>query len=252
VSGYLEIDEKMTSQERRQQAYREKYKQRKPEWDDSIMLLARLFREQGVQDAVVLDAGCGRSNYVLASNRQRVKKIVGVDATTAAAAGNVLIDELVVADLERLPFADGSFDAVISLWVFEHVRLPDVVFSEIRRVLKPGGKLFFVTPYAFSYMLLAKRLVGTHLTKIMLEKWFGRGVEDTFRTYYVANTPKTLRRLFAAARMQEVFLQKNPDPSYLAQNASLFRIALFFEWLCTFFKLPFATMHLVGVFEKTA
>ncbi|MCL6250010.1 class I SAM-dependent methyltransferase [Altererythrobacter sp. KTW20L] len=38
-----------------------------------------------------------------------------------------------------LPFADAAFDIVYSRQVFEHVRHPDKVVAEIRRVLKPGG-----------------------------------------------------------------------------------------------------------------
>jgi len=41
----------------------------------------------------------------------------------------------------RLPFAEASFDAVLSTDTFEHVMDLDVAFSEIARVLKPGGSL---------------------------------------------------------------------------------------------------------------
>jgi ubiquinone/menaquinone biosynthesis C-methylase UbiE len=41
----------------------------------------------------------------------------------------------------RLPFDDASFDAVLSTDVFEHVMDLDLAFSEIMRVLRPGGSL---------------------------------------------------------------------------------------------------------------
>lgn len=250
MPGYLKPDDTMTPQEKRQQAYREKYKELEPSWDDSTMLLARLFKEHAQPDMAVLDAGCGRSNHVLEVNEDSIEKAIGVDVSKEATEGNTLMDEIVFADLEKLPFPDDTFDAVTSLWVLEHVHDPDRIFSEIRRVLKPGGKFFFETPYSFSYVLLAKRIVGGHLTKTILDKLYGRTEDDTFHTDYAANTPKDLRRLFSDAGMKEVVLIENPDPSYLAFNAFFFRSALLIQKVSKLFGLKLATVHLIGVFEK--
>lgn len=48
---------------------------------------------------------------------------------------------------EALPFADASFDAVISIAVLEHVRDPFACAREIVRVLKPGGRLVCAVPF---------------------------------------------------------------------------------------------------------
>jgi ubiquinone/menaquinone biosynthesis C-methylase UbiE len=48
---------------------------------------------------------------------------------------------------ERLPFADSTFDAALSLHVLEHVRNPFVCAAELMRVLKRGGIFIAVTPY---------------------------------------------------------------------------------------------------------
>lgn len=48
---------------------------------------------------------------------------------------------------ECLPFKDGSFDAVISLNVLEHVKDPFRAASELMRVLKPGGELICCVPF---------------------------------------------------------------------------------------------------------
>jgi ubiquinone/menaquinone biosynthesis C-methylase UbiE len=53
-------------------------------------------------------------------------------------AGNV---EFVEGEIERLPFPDGSFDVVISNGVVDLVPDKEAVFSEIHRVLVPGGRL---------------------------------------------------------------------------------------------------------------
>lgn len=49
-------------------------------------------------------------------------------------------------NLEKISFADGEFDLVITQDVFEHVLRPDLAFSEICRTLKPGGAHLFTVP----------------------------------------------------------------------------------------------------------
>jgi ubiquinone/menaquinone biosynthesis C-methylase UbiE len=52
--------------------------------------------------------------------------------------------DVVSAEAESLPFKDDTFDAVVSTLVLCTVRDPDRALSEIRRVLKPGSKLYFL------------------------------------------------------------------------------------------------------------
>ncbi|HEY7161047.1 MAG TPA: class I SAM-dependent methyltransferase, partial [Acidobacteriota bacterium] len=49
-------------------------------------------------------------------------------------------------NIEKLTFADSSFDIVITSDVMEHVRLDDDAHREIQRVLKPGGFYIFTVP----------------------------------------------------------------------------------------------------------
>jgi SAM-dependent methyltransferase len=49
-------------------------------------------------------------------------------------------------NLERLTFADGSFDLVVTSDIFEHVRDPVAAFGEVGRVLAPGGRHLFTVP----------------------------------------------------------------------------------------------------------
>ena len=48
--------------------------------------------------------------------------------------------------LPHLPFRDGSFDVAISLDVFEHVEQDLEAMREVRRVLRPGGRLITTVP----------------------------------------------------------------------------------------------------------
>mgnify|MGYP001055751241 CR=1 FL=1 len=53
-------------------------------------------------------------------------------------AGNV---EFLEAEAERLPFANESFDVVISNGVIDLIPDKDAVFGELFRLLKPGGRM---------------------------------------------------------------------------------------------------------------
>ena len=77
------------------------------------------------KDGLVLDLGAG-------GKLDRYANVVQVDIFRYPA-----VD--VVASADRLPFADNTFDAVISQAVFEHLQYPEWAVAEIRRVLKVGG-----------------------------------------------------------------------------------------------------------------
>jgi len=71
-------------------------------------------------------------------------------------------------DPVKLPFEDGSFDAVISCGVLEHVPDPVGSLAELNRVLKPGGLLFiYHFPNRWSYTEALAGLLGrnTHDTR---------------------------------------------------------------------------------------
>ena len=59
-------------------------------------------------------------------------------AATEAGVSNVMFVE---GEAERLPFADGSFDVVISNGVIDLIPDKEAVFGEIHRVLVPGGRI---------------------------------------------------------------------------------------------------------------
>lgn len=62
----------------------------------------------------------------------------------AEMADNAQLDARIVHDLNHdptLPFADASFDTIVNTVSFEYLTQPMVVLAELRRVLKPGGRL---------------------------------------------------------------------------------------------------------------
>lgn len=82
---------------------------------------------------VLLDLGCGETAVYAPLLRSTGFDYVGLDV--AGTTPDVL------ADAHRLPFRDGSVDAVVAISVLEHLRVPAVAMREIHRVLRPGGVL---------------------------------------------------------------------------------------------------------------
>ena len=70
-------------------------------------------------------------------------RVVGLEQAPEqiAAAGAAPGVEFVCGDAHDIPFADSTFDVVYARYLLEHVRDPVVVLSELRRVLRPGGRI---------------------------------------------------------------------------------------------------------------
>jgi len=81
--------------------------------------------------------------------------------------------------------------------VVEHLDRPDAQFTEVERVLRPGGTLLLHTPNALGYLTLINRLVPHGASRRLARVFDGRGAGDVFPAYYRANSPRRLRGLAA-------------------------------------------------------
>ena len=105
-------------------------------------------------DCRVLDVGCGDGGW-WSGNRARIAagwhltlldmSAGMIDAAKAKLAGLNQDLTFAVANVESLPFENGSFDAVIANHMLYHVGDLDRGLREIRRVLRPGGRLYAST-----------------------------------------------------------------------------------------------------------
>ncbi|WP_051467100.1 class I SAM-dependent methyltransferase [Actinomadura oligospora] len=101
----------------------------------------------------ILDAGCG-TGPLTAALRDRGADVTGIDASTGmlALARQRLGDDapLHVVDLrDPLPFADGAFDDVVASLVLHYLEDWGPTLTEIRRVLRPGGRLIASVDHPF-------------------------------------------------------------------------------------------------------
>jgi SAM-dependent methyltransferase len=95
--------------------------------------------------ARVLDVGCGNGKY-LTQLRTRGIDVVGCDLSKGMLAAAAAHDtKLVNADVTRLPFKDSAFDVVLAPHMLYHVSDRQAAASEMRRVLRRGGRCVVVT-----------------------------------------------------------------------------------------------------------
>jgi SAM-dependent methyltransferase len=104
----------------------------------------------------VLEIGCS-SGYLTHLFSSKANHIVSIDMNPAAltrALTRRSSTPVACANAEHLPFAAGSFDAIVMLEVIEHTSSDVAAITELRRVLKPGGMLILSTPHAglFSWL----------------------------------------------------------------------------------------------------
>jgi SAM-dependent methyltransferase len=104
----------------------------------------------------VLDVACGEG-YGSALLARHASRVVGADISPDAIGhararyADVPNVEFAAADCAALPFADASFDAVVSFETIEHIRAQEDFLDEVRRVLRPGGLFVLSSPNKLEY-----------------------------------------------------------------------------------------------------
>jgi ubiquinone/menaquinone biosynthesis C-methylase UbiE len=113
-------------------------------WVRDRRLLAAIVRAAAPKkDSVVLDLASG-TGLVGAAFREKARAVIGLDVCAAMAAGPRAgrVDCLVLGRAEKMPFPDGTFDVCVCRQGLQFMDL-DRVLPEVRRVLKPGGRIAF-------------------------------------------------------------------------------------------------------------
>lgn len=128
----------------------------------------------------ILEVGCGAGGML--TPLSRYGRVTGIDISHeymryCRERGH---QRVVTGSGYELPFADDSFDLVALFDVIEHIPDDERVLSEVRRVLKPGGKVFLSVP-AYQFLFSQNDRVAHHL-----------------RRY----TARRLRRVLEAARLE--------------------------------------------------
>lgn len=113
-----------------------------------------------------LDVGCGTGNYTIELARKGAK-VIGIDSSEEMVAyarikakkANIETS-FHAADAMNLPFQDSSFDTVISNGLLCFLKEPEKALMEMRRVLKPGGRMVIGVLNRWSPWALFRRVKG--------------------------------------------------------------------------------------------
>ncbi|HKP19365.1 MAG TPA: class I SAM-dependent methyltransferase [Gaiellaceae bacterium] len=100
----------------------------------------------GCNPGRVLEVGCGRGELAARMMRELDARVVALDQSER------MVEltrergvEAIVGDVQELPFRDATFDCVVAAWMLYHVQDLNRALQEVRRVLKPAGRLVAAT-----------------------------------------------------------------------------------------------------------
>ncbi len=160
------------------------------------------FGVEVLQDAEMLDVGCGMGGKTVWYAEAGARHVTGIDIDPdhAGSAGRFVSDRgfagrvhIVCGDAMCLPFADGAFSAVTANDSMEHFTDPAAVLTELARVLSPGGHLYlYFTPWRsplgshlydhvkipWCHVLLPRSILYGTLQRCVLEEEQACGGED--------------------------------------------------------------------------
>lgn len=124
--------------------------------------LARLIARAVDGGTACIDVGCGAGQSYAGDVSRAAASYVGVDVSERAVelARSGGLSARVIDDAAELPFEDDSFDIAIAIELLEHVFQPELVVQEIRRVLRPGGRMIVSTPNAAYWRLRVNLMFG--------------------------------------------------------------------------------------------
>jgi len=128
-------------------------------WKDSVNPTKIKWMDEFVIGNKVLDLGAGRGWYsqYLA---EKGYSVTAIDQTPLFHDSRVTIIKRTLEDI--LPFEDETFDTVLAWDIIEHVKEEAQLLSEIKRVLKKGGRLILSAPHADDSRIAKSYLTYCH------------------------------------------------------------------------------------------
>ena len=200
-----------------------------PPINHPYQVLERRVRAQIHPEASVLDIGCGRRAPMLRPFRGQAAHLYGIDLVDFALDDDGLI--LARESVCHMPsIASASIDIAYSRSVMEHIDDVVAAYTEIFRVLKPGGKYVFITPNMYDYSSIIARLVPNKYHARIVNRVEGRDEDDVFPTYYRSNSKTTIRKVASEVGFSvEELDYLGQYPCYMTFSRPLFWLGCLYE-----------------------
>ena len=161
----------------------------------------------GLEDARILDVGCGIGTYVRRF-RQFSDDVHGIEVEPerVAEAADSGLPNIVLAVGEALPYPDDHFDLVFSNEVIEHVDDDRRTVAEMVRVTRPGGVIVAFAPNRLYPFETHGAYIGGRYVfgNIPLVNWLPDPLRDRLAPHVRAYTQRGIRRLFAGQSVRLV------------------------------------------------
>jgi ubiquinone/menaquinone biosynthesis C-methylase UbiE len=154
-------------------------------------------------EGTLLDIGCGTGLF-MELFQHNGSKVVGVDISRGMlrrAQGRCTRCDVALANAEKLPFCDESFDSVSSVLAFSYVQQPEEMLREAYRVLKPGGTISICTLGKNVFTSMVPLIYRTG-EKLQVKKI---GMGDFSEKYY---TDGEIQNLFTTTGFENVLIRR--------------------------------------------
>ncbi|MFG0306605.1 MAG: class I SAM-dependent methyltransferase [Phycisphaerales bacterium JB040] len=177
------------------------------------------------EGAAVLDIGCGRGmgreiGYVRAI-RPHAAELWGIEPAEDVEPPEGIFDRFQHALMETAELPDNHFDIAYSFMVMEHVADPEAFMAAVKRVLKPGGVYYFVTPNGGHYFTL----IAGAMHRLGIDEWVlrlvqGKSTVDDYHypVQYKFNTARRIDRVCTGVGGLEtdlVYMESEGPRSYM-------------------------------------
>ncbi len=164
------------------------------------LCLQRSLPEDQSEHPLVLDAGCGTGGNL--DTLSQFGTTFGVDNSQLACCFAPIEwrDRLAQGDLRHLPMQSDMFNVVSLLDVLEHVHDQQMVLSELRRILKPGGALLLTVP-AYKHLWSSHDTVHKHQRRYRKAELLKELVNAGFKVKYLSYYNTYLYPLVASVRL---------------------------------------------------
>lgn len=214
-------------------------------------LISRYINKPSSERRKILDFGCGPGH--IADYLTPYGELYGLDFSEDAIrlAKDRGYTNLLVSQGERTPYSDGTFDAIIAIDVLEHIEKDTDAMIEMRRILKPGGQIFFSLP-AYKFLWGYHDTMYGHFRRYTVKEISKKFIASGFDVPQVSYVePIFIFPLFFLRKIKDKLKMRKDDFSILPPwlNNLLRKMIGSEKYILRFGNIPFG-VSIVGVVNK--